>query len=422
VLPVRSIGGLGISLATALALAPGAPAATSSPAPTPQPMAIRAHLVLDGRGGILHDVVVSVVDGRIEKVGPATALADLDLGSRTLMPGGVDTHVHIGWHFGRNGKLYDPDSRKGDLETPAEILAAGEANAKATVESGITTVQSLGAPADAELRELIRQGKVPGPRLLTSLEPLTAETGGPEKLRAAVDQRAQQGADVIKIFASKSIRDGGAPTLTQEQLDAACGEAKKRGLRSVVHAHGIESVRRTTLAGCTSVEHGVLIDAPTLALMAEHGTYFDPQTDLVFRNYFENESHYIGIGNYTAQGFALMHDAVPKALAVFQQALRTPGLKVVFGTDAVAGADGRNFEELVYRVKTAGQDPMAAIVSATSLSATSLGLGKVTGTIAPGYAADLIAFDGDPREDISAVLHVDWVMANGVVVKNALHP
>ena len=129
--------------------------------------------------------------------------------------------------------------------------------------------------------------------------------------------------------------------MSQEQMDAICGEAKKQHLPVAVHAHGPESVRRAVLAGCTSIEHGVLIGQPELDLMAEHGTYFDPNIDLVFRNYFENKSHYLGIGNYTEEGFAQMKLAVPKALHVFQLALATPRLKVVFGTDAVAGSDGR---------------------------------------------------------------------------------
>jgi imidazolonepropionase-like amidohydrolase len=389
-------------------------------APYPATFRIRAHQLIDGRGGVQENVVVVVVGSKVVSIEAPTDPVDADLGDRTLMPGGIDTHVHIGWHFGADGRLVDPDA-KGPHETPAERFAAAAANAATTLHSGITTVQSLGAPEDKDLRDAIDRGMAPGPSILTSLEPLDAETGGPDQLRAAVDERARQGANVIKIFASKSIRDGGAPTLSQEQLDAACGEAKRRGLRSAVHAHGIESVRRATLAGCTSVEHGVLIDAPTLALMAEHGTYFDPNIDLVFRNYFENQWRYIGIGNYTERGFAEMRSAVPKALAVFQQALKTPGLKVVFGTDAVAGAHGRNFEELVYRVKTGGQDPMAGIVSATSLAAQSLGLGNEVGTIAPGYIADLVAVDGDPLRDIGAVLHVAWVMRHGVVVRDDLH-
>ncbi|MFL6231511.1 MAG: amidohydrolase family protein [Thermoanaerobaculia bacterium] len=383
------------------------------------PVTLRVGKLLDGRGGAMSDVTVVVEGSRIVGIEKTPrGNPTWDLRGLTLMPGGIDTHVHIGWHFGRNGKLYDEEEKGVEKETPADVILHAADNAVETVRSGITTVQSLGAPEDAALRDAIARGILPGPRILTSLEPIADPSLSPEKIREGVRRRAAEGADVIKIFASKSIRDGGAPTLTQEQLDAACGEAKARHLRTAVHAHGVESVRRAVMAGCTSIEHGVLLDAATLRLMAEHGTWFDPNIDLVFRNYFENQQHFVGIGNFTEQGFAQMRRAVPLALDVFKAALKTPGLKIVFGTDAVAGAHGRNFEELIYRVEKGGQDPMAAIVSATSRAAEALGLQDKIGAVAPGLEADLIAVEGDPTKDINALRHVAWVMKGGKVVKN----
>jgi imidazolonepropionase-like amidohydrolase len=385
------------------------------------PVTIRVGRLLDGRGGAMNDVTVVLDGSRIAAIDPKPRENPTwDLRGLTLMPGGIDTHVHIGWHFGRNGKLYEGDDKSAVKETPADIILYAADNAVETVRSGITTVQSLGAPEDAALRDAIARGILPGPRILTSLEPISENAGPPEKIREGVRRRAAEGADVIKIFASKSIRDGGAPTLSQEQLAAACGEARAHHLRSAVHAHGIESVRRAVLAGCTSIEHGVLLDAASLRLMAEHGTWFDPNIDLVFRNYFENKRHFVGVGNFTDQGFEQMRRALPLALAVFKQALKTPGLKIVFGTDAVAGAHGRNFEELIYRVEKGGQDPMAAIVSATSRAAECLGLQDKTGAVAPGLEADLIAVEGDPARDINALRHVVWVMKGGRVVRNDL--
>src|SRR5579863_71638 len=407
------------------AVGAAAPAAPSPPPSGAAPIAIRAGRLLDGRGKALADVTVVVAGSRIAAVQTAAAgapaepppTAGCDLRGLTLLPGGIDTHVHIGWHFGADGKSH---AGAGEGEPPADSLYYAVENAIATVRGGVTTVQSLGAAEDRDLREALARGIIPGPRLLTSLTPIDDETGPPDAIRAAVRKLAAGGADVIKVFASKSIRDGGAPTLSQEQLDAACGEARALGLRSAVHAHGVESVRRAVAAGCGSIEHGVLLDAASLRLLAAHGTWFDPNIDLVFRNYFENQLRFIGIGNYTAAGFEQMRQAVPRALAVFRQALATPGLKVVFGTDAVAGAHGRNFEELIYRVEQGGQEPMAAIVSATSLAAQSLGLGDRTGTIAPGYEADLIAVAGDPAHDIRALRRVVWVMKSGRVVKNEI--
>jgi imidazolonepropionase-like amidohydrolase len=386
---------------------------------TAQPIVIRAARVIDGRGHVTKDGAVVVEGGKIVRiVRDASKLKNvtIDLGDRTLMPGGVDTHVHIGWHFdAKDGRSHDDETDR--EETAQESVLYAAENAVRTIEGGITTVQSLGAPVDKPLRDAIARGTLIGPRILTAIDPISDSKLTPEALRTAVDKLSSEGADVVKVFASQSIRNGGGPTMSQEQLDAICGEAKARHLRVAVHAHGPESVRRAVMAGCTSIEHGALIGQAELDLMAERGTYFDPNIDLVFRNYFENKSHYLGIGNYTEEGFAQMKLAVPKALQVFKLALTTPRLKVVFGTDAVAGSHGRNFQELEYRVLTGGQKPMDAITSATSLAAESLGLGDRIGTIAGGYEADLIAVDGDPLRDIHALSHVSFVMKSGRVIR-----
>jgi imidazolonepropionase-like amidohydrolase len=253
--------------------------------------------------------------------------------------------------------------------------------------------------------------------VLTSLRAVTAGTGDPDEIRAFVDGLASASADVIKIFASASIRDGGAPTLSEEQLIAACGQASSHGLRTLVHAHGPESARRAAMAGCSQIEHGALLDRETLELMAERGVFFDPHIHLVFQNYFDNEERFLGVGNYTAEGFQQMRDAVPTALAAFREALTVPGLNIVFGTDAVAGAHGRNWEELAYRVREGGQDPMAAIVSATSLAARSMALDDRIGTVAHGFVADLIAVEGDPVEEIEALGRVVFVMKEGKIIR-----
>jgi len=386
---------------------------------TAQPVVIRAARVIDGRGHVINDAAVVVEGAKIVRVVTDAKKLNgvtIDLGDRTLMPGGIDTHVHIGWHFdAKDGRSHDDETDR-DESAQESVLYAAE-NAVRTIEGGITTVQSLGAPVDKPLRDAIARGTLIGPRILTAIDPISDSKLTVAELRAAVEKLAGEGADVVKVFASQSIRNGGAPTMSQEQMDAICGEAKVRHLRVAVHAHGPESVRRAVMAGCTSIEHGALIGQPELDLMAEHGTYFDPNIDLVFRNYFENKSHYLGIGNYTEEGFAQMKLAVPKALHVFQLGLATPRLKMVFGTDAVAGSHGRNFQELEYRVATGGQKAIDAITSATSLAAESLGLGDRVGTIAAGYEADLIAVDGDPLRDIHALSHVAFVMKGGRIIR-----
>ena len=376
---------------------------------------IRAGKLLDGLGGSQSNVIITVEADKIRDISRGEGNAIYDLRKYTVLPGGIDTHVHISWHFDENGgKSHDPETAK---ENEHSLPYALE-NSYRTLLGGITTVQSVGAPADVALKAWISRGVIPGLRVITSVEPVDETTGNPDQIRARVRQAKADGADVIKIFASKSIRDGGGPTLTQEQLNAACGEATSLGLRSVVHSHGVESTRRAVLAGCTSIEHGVLLDADTLRFIADHGVFFDPNIHLVFQNYFDNEEHYLGIGNYTEEGFKKMREAVPTALAMFKQALKIKNLKIVFGTDAVAGAHGHNFEELIYRVEKGGQDPMAAIVSATSLAATALRIDKEVGSLKPGMQADLIAVDGDPSKDISALRHVVFVMRAGKVYKN----
>lgn len=379
------------------------------------PLILKAQRILDGRGAVHRHAAVVIDGSKIVRIDDHPTRVDRDLGDRTIMPGGVDTHVHIGWHFDADGRSHDDETDRNESPEATALYAAG--NAWKTLLGGITTVQSLGARVDKPLRDAIARGTVIGPRILTAVEPITDEKRTPEQLRADVRKLAAEGADVVKVFASQSIRSGGGPTMSQEQMNAICGEAKVHHLRVAVHAHGPESVRRAVLAGCNSIEHGVLIGQPELDLMAEHGTYFDPNIDLVFRNYFENKPHFLGIGNYTAEGFAQMEKAVPKALAVFKLAIATPKLKVVFGTDAVAGSHGRNFQELEYRVTQGGQRTIDAITSATSLSAESLGLGDRVGSIAPGYEADLIAVNGDPLTDIRALEHVALVMKGGTIVK-----
>jgi imidazolonepropionase-like amidohydrolase len=237
-------------------------------------------------------------------------------------------------------------------------------------------------------------------------------------LRAVVRQHKADGADLIKIFASGSIREGGQQTMSDSQLVAACGEAKALGLRTLVHAHSAASVRAATLAGCTQVEHGLFVTQEVLSLLAARGTYFDPQCALIFRNYLDNRPKYQGIGNYTDSGFAVMERMLPVAPQVIRTALATAGLKVVYGTDAVAGADGHNAEDLICRVQKAGEAPMHAIVAATSLNAEALGLADRIGTLAPGLDADIIAVDGDPLRDITALRRVSFVMKAGRVVRD----
>ncbi|HEX5436163.1 MAG TPA: amidohydrolase family protein [Gemmatimonadaceae bacterium] len=377
---------------------------------------IRASTMLDGAGGLMHDVRIVVQGGRIVRVehdDGADTGTGYDLRGLTVLPGLIDVHAHIVWYFNSHGRLHE----RGDGDTPEDQTLGAVSNMYRTLMAGFTTIQSPGSMEDKALRDWSARGEIPGPRILTSLRPITS--GTPEEIRKTVQERKAQGADFIKIFASKSIREGGTPSMTMAQLQAACGEAKAVGLRTLVHAHSAESVRDAVMAGCTEIEHGLFATDSELQLMAQRHVWFDPQCGLVFHNYLDNRAKYEGIGNYNEAGFAAMKKVIPLAISLYKRALATPGLQVIFGTDAVAGAHGRNAEDLVCRVQQVGDAPMHTIVAATSLAATSLGLGKTIGTIAPGYAADLIAVDGDPLKDITALRRVVFVMKGGVVYENA---
>lgn len=389
--------------------------AETSPPAKQQRVVIAASAVFDGRGHVLPNTRIVVQDGKIVTLDPKAEPVDYDLRGLTVMPGWIDAHVHITWSFGENGKNAGAD------QTTQFAAYQSAVNAWTTLMAGFTTVQSVGSPADIPLRDAIAKDALPGPRILTAGQPLEGKgekTGTPDEIRDFIRKQKAAGADLIKIFASQSIRQGGGMTLSQEQLNAACDEANKQGLRTLVHAYK-DAVRTATLAGCTEIEHGTMATDYDLRLMAERGTYLDPQAGLVIENYFANKQRFLGTSGYTEEGFAAMERVLSLNHDLVRRASKIPGLKLVFGTDAVAGAHGHNAEEFIDRVRDAGVDPMTALVSAQSLAAEAMRLGDRIGSIAPGYEADIIALEGNPLKEITAVRRVNFVMKGGVVYKNS---
>jgi imidazolonepropionase-like amidohydrolase len=379
-----------------------------------QPITIKARSAFDGRGRIVPNATVVVQKGMIVSLtSGGAAPATYDLRGLTLLPGLIDTHVHLDTHFGKDGRATSQG------ETPAQSILYEAENAYVTLMAGFTTVQSIGSPLDVELRGAIARGVFPGPRLLTSIRPVNENTGTPDQIRAFVRTVKNSGADLVKLFASKSIREGGAQTMTDAQIQAACGEATSLALRSWVHAHSPTAMRAAALAGCTAIAHGSQATDEVLKLMAERGTYFEPNIGLVSQNYLENKSHYLGLGNFDEVGFAYTEKGIPMKLEMFKRALQVSGLKLIMGTDAGAGAHGRNAEEIIYRVQVAGQRAADALVGATSLNAQALGMSDRIGSLGAGLDADLIAVDGDPLTDITALRRVVFVMKDGKVCKNA---
>jgi imidazolonepropionase-like amidohydrolase len=371
---------------------------------------IRAARLLDGAGNTLPNGVVEVQGSKILAIDQRTGPVTYDLGDASLLPGLIDVHVHLNWYFG-------PDGRYGGREVlPSFAADAVLDNARATLMAGFTTVQSVGWAGDKALREAIAAGVVNGPRLLTSLGQMQGGSSTPEELRERVRQAKADGADLIKFFASASIRDGGKTNVTQAQLDAVCGEARAQGLRTLVHAHSADSVIASVKAGCTQIEHGMFVDDAAIKAMADGHVYFDPNIGLVLQNYLEHRDQYDGSGNFNDEGFAAMQAAMPRAIEVFKKALAA-GIKMPMGTDAVAGAHGHNAREMITRVQKGGQKPMDAVIGATSLAAESMNLGDRIGTLKAGHDADVVAVREDPIKDITRLRDVMFVMRAGKVVR-----
>lgn len=373
-----------------------------------QRIVLQTGTVLDGKGGTLRNQQIVIEGGKIASVGAGNGKVTYDLRGLTVMPGWIDTHVHMTWHFDEKHQLVN-----GREDPKSSALYTAE-NAWLTLQGGFTTVQSVGAAMDVDVRDRINKGLLPGPRILTSVRQINERSGDPEALRALVRQTKAEGADVIKLFATSGMGAGGAQTMTDEQIKAVCQEAKAVGLRAIVHAIGDSGVKASVLAGCTAIEHGNFVSEDTLKLMATRGVYFDPNF-LVLHNYIDQRSSFPNINDAAMKS---LQDAIEPGARNLQRA-RALGVKVVLGTDAVAGAHGRNAEEFVYRVKEGHDKPMDAIVSGTSMAAESLGMADKIGTIAPGLEADLVAVDGNPLEDITAVRRVVFVMKGGRVYRNS---
>jgi imidazolonepropionase-like amidohydrolase len=299
-----------------------------------------------------------VIEGeKIVAIDPKAGPVDYDLRGLTVMPGWIDMHVHITSSFGSDGKFAG--------ETTAEESNYKTAsNAWVTLLAGFTTIQTM-SPA-VGLRDAIAKGLLPGPRILTIIQDLPGrgeQTGTPDELRAYVRKQKEAGADLIKIYASGGMRSG-TKTLSQEQLNAICDEAKKQGLRTHVHAYR-DAVPAATLAGCTQIEHGVGATDDDLKLMVEKKTYLDPQGGALFENYILNKARYAG-RPYFAKTEEELETGVKSGIQMNQEFLRRAtkirGLKIVFGSDALAGLHGRNTtrwrrKHWAWRIKSALSRP-----------------------------------------------------------------
>lgn len=382
-----------------------------SPLPPVGPTVILTSHALDGHGGRLSNARIGIANGRITSLSAPVKGQVIDLRRYTVLPGWIDVHVHLDSHFDRNGRIAT------DKEPPLDAAMGIAQAAWDTLMGGFTTVQSVGDPSEGPLRDAVRDHGFQGPRVLTSLAWIEGDaTATPEHLRELVRARKADGADLIKIFASSSQRVGATPTFTEAQLRILCDEARAVGLRSMVHAYRSQ-VAAAARAGCSEIEHMTYASAEDIAVAVRAGAYLSPQVGLVVQNYLKNKTRYLGVGNYTAEGLATMARDMPEDFRVCTIAVKTLGAKLVFSTDATAGAHGFNAEEFLGRVEHCGQSPMAALVSANTVAAQAIGMGDRLGKLASGYEADIIALDGDPLTDLTAVRRVVFVMRGGVIYK-----
>jgi imidazolonepropionase-like amidohydrolase len=415
---------LKLGIATALAASALTPLAAAPPtveaqmkifvAPpaVPKPIKIHAGELIDGTGKVMRDMTITVLGTKITAVAPGKpAVPDYEFAKLTVLPGLIDTHVHITTHFN------DDDRSDSSKETGEQKALKAAENVWLTLMGGFTTVQSIGAPEDLPLRKAIAGGRLPGPRLLTSGQPLTDPRMSIEEIRAKVRERKAQGTDLIKMIVTRSIRDGGGATWSDAQIAAACDEARKVGLRTWVHAHADSAVRAAADGHCWAVTHAQLATLETLAYAGQKGMYIEPTFGTVQPNYMRNKAKLLGTGNYSEDAFQYMEGNVQENRDKWRRFLTVKNVTYLSGGDTNAGAEGDNAREIIWRVQQ-GEDPMRAIMAATSVDAKAIELGDKIGTIKPGMEADIIAVDGDPLKDILSLWRVRFVMKGGVVYKD----
>lgn len=395
--------------------------------------------LVDVRAGRVLTSMTVVVDGptiaRVDQGLTAGGAGDtvVDLRSHTCMPGLLDMHVHLTGEYSENS----------DIErfrlNPVDLAFRSIAYAERTLMAGFTTVRDLGGAVSTSLRNAINAGHVKGPRVFTAGRSIATTGGhadpsngmredlakavaaegavinGVDDARRLVRQRYQDGVDLIKITATGGVlsvaSSGQNAQFTEEEIREIVAIAKDYGFRVAAHAHGAEGMKRAVRAGVASIEHGTYMDAETIALMKQHGTYYVPT--IIAGKWVEEKSRIPGFFPEIVRKKAA--EIGPLIQETFARA-HTAGVKIAFGTDSGVSAHGDNGREFGYMVQ-AGMPEIAAIRSATLDAATLLGQESRLGTIDAGKASDIVAVPGDPVKDITAMTRVAFVMKNGIIYK-----
>ena len=419
----------------ALAAVTGRPVALAE-----ETVLIQAGRLIDGTGGPPRRNVVIVVEGdRIAAVGtdvPKPAGARIvDLSDRTVLPGYIDCHVHLAGRYIGEGRDWENAAVR---DLPQEDAIRGVRNARLTLEAGFTTVRNVGAShfSDIALRNMIRAGVVPGPRILAAghaigitgghcdtngfapgvLEPQPGDgiADGPDEILKEVRAQVKRGADVIKFCATGGVlseRDAvGVQQYTDDEMRVLVREAHLTGRRVAAHAHGTEGIKAALRAGVDSIEHGSMLDDEAITLFKATGAFLVPT--LMAQETVEGRAK---DGTLKGERADKARFIAPRALASFRKAVEA-GVRIALGTDAGVYPHGNNAREFVLMVQN-GMTPMEAIVAGTSNAAKLLHLEDQIGTIEKGKIADLVAVPGDPLEDIGALGRPVFVMHEGRIEK-----
>ena len=391
-------------------------------------------------GQVLTEMSVIVTGGTIagvEKGYVAAAAGDkvIDLKNRTVMPGLIDSHVHLEDQFSAQSQLKQFTMGTADIAFQSTVYA------RITLMAGFTTVRDVGGTGvNIALRNAIKKGLVIGPHVYTAgkiisstgghgdpthgfrdglyAEPSFTETvaDGKDACIKAVRQMYKEGADLIKITASGGVlsleKDGLGAQFSDEELKAIVETARDYGMAVAAHAHGAEAIKRAIRAGVTSIEHGTFMDDEAIALFKEHGTWYVPT--IIAGKSVADSAKQPGYFPPIITQKALQ--VGPIIQGTFAKAYKA-GVKIAFGTDAGVYAHGKNWMEFVYMTE-AGMPALEAIKCATVNAATLIGIADKAGTIEVGKWADIVAVEGDPVKDIHAMGQVRFVMKEGVVYKN----
>jgi imidazolonepropionase-like amidohydrolase len=393
------------------------------PALESRPDAVAAYrfaAIVPMQGSVIRDGVIVVEDGRIKSIGPARSpvpqgVQVVDMRPLSAIPGLIDAHTHMTYYW-------DPASGTLPLKQPArdaaETVRLSEANAKKTLETGVTTARDLGASrgTDYSMRDLIAAGKMTGPRMFVAGSGISAGRGGPltaPAIQTAVESRVKAGSDWIKVYASRGSYQSvdTTQTISYEELKMIVDAAHQLGVPVAIHSYGASGVKDAVRAGADSVEHGIELDDETFALMKKQGTVWVPTVD--HNRYYVDAKDEFG---FAAETIPPLKEYIEKNYDAMRRAFGA-GVKMAMGSDAVYSMFGQNTRELAWFVKI-GMTPTQALATATTIPAAMLKKEKELGALAPGYFADIVGVEGDPTKDIMTVINgVKWVMKEGKVVK-----